>query len=108
MKAVDEVVCGGGWKERKERPIKVKAVCCAILFFFTPLACSGLDRQILAMAVLLSFMFLLASIFLFIFERPKMWWGPPDANRLDVTRPLFGARNDAITNVPKHDLHNLH
>jgi len=94
----DSIVCGGGWKERKDYFIKIKAVACAILFFPVTLIVAGRIEWWGILPVVVA----VGSWLLFKFEKPTLVWGPPDA------RMSMFEDNQTTADIPKYDPRNLY
>jgi hypothetical protein len=119
MESHSGIICGGGWRERRECRVKFKAVCCMVLIF----PALGIDDQLAdyvgVWSVILPAALLVTSIILFCFERPAVFWGFPDARCPDLDAPLFGkGATDTKTKAdnsegtakpcPEYDIHKLY
>ena len=101
MSAVGRIVCGGGWKKRRDYHIKSKAVCCLVLILPALAACDEFADVIGMWDFIVPAGLLIASILLFRFERSQLFWWPP-AGRLDELR------DSPDSSVPKYDPRNLY
>ena len=79
MIATKPIVCGGGWKQRKDRPITFKAFACLIMFIYTLVAAADFVKPMGEWVLFIPAGLLVLTAILLAFERPQMWWGPPDA-----------------------------
>jgi hypothetical protein len=108
MSRLGRIVCGGGWEKRpSDRSIKFKAVCCLVLFIAAMFGAPMLSDWIGQWSLLLFAALLIASLILFQFERPQIWWPPPDRHMPDVDQPVSGQEAPS-GNIPKYDPHNLY
>ena len=80
MKAINTIVAGGGWRRPERYRIKFKAICCSGLTIIASSASLELSDKVGPWLHAVPLVLLLASVLLFLFERPSNFPGWPDGD----------------------------
>lgn len=98
------IVAGGGWKSRSDCRAELWQI---VVFLIVCIAALSVDGRVGGWVLLVGAMLFLASFILLRWNRSRTWFGMP-GNQLPTPDRATSETTETVSDIPRHDLHNLH